>query len=443
MKSIIRALAIILILLSLAVLPVVAVDMNSSEEISTEDESWREKLSFELEDIMESMSEEDTCNVICMRYSLESEEIEAEFKVQTGYDWQMLRAANSEEYEIWVASVLAAKEEELGLAPGGLNQNEGEGLQAIFDASDSYRLLYEDIEREMYAGYEEEFLERHGIDPSRKNPYYGALCSDVFVKATKAEIISMAEDDSCISLLYDDRVFEDEEDIDDDFDFSHDESGDYSEDELISIESFAINLNGDVNADGEVNSLDAALVLKYDAGLIDEFANKAPEYVLSEEAEAQLCRGYYDYYDSQYSLGIPFEESGVEILSYYGNHSGCEVAYFSDYILEDTLAYETHIIAGYVFEYTTGRQIQVYKDGEVYDLTEAYDNGLLTAEDIYKIAIHRGTSPVNTNDRDDSAWESLGLYYSVKNVFGDANFDRMVDNLDAAWILKFDAGLIE
>ncbi|MBQ3195486.1 MAG: hypothetical protein IJB65_03365 [Clostridia bacterium] len=48
----------------------------------------------------------------------------------------------------------------------------------------------------------------------------------------------------------------------------------------------------DANGDGNVNSLDAAAILRYDAGLITEFANAS----FSLEAYIQLCIDYYGYY---------------------------------------------------------------------------------------------------------------------------------------------------
>ncbi len=45
--------------------------------------------------------------------------------------------------------------------------------------------------------------------------------------------------------------------------------------------------NGDVNGDGTVNSLDAAFILKYDAKLIESFPAEAPEESSAEESSAE------------------------------------------------------------------------------------------------------------------------------------------------------------
>lgn len=207
-----------------------------------------------------------------------------------------------------------------------------------------------------------------------------------------------------------------------------------------SFTRFAIELNGDVNGDGDINSLDAALVLRYDVGLVNEFGNSRPIPELTEEVDAELCLAYYEHYFADGNGGYygNFEESGIEISSYLGCYNGYHVAYFLDWFIQDTMAEETIIVAGYVFEYGTGRQHEVIKDGQFYTISQAYENGYLTAEDVYNIAVLRGTSPKEATERDFE-----GRYCRSSNKLGNVNDDRFIDNLDAALILKYDAGLIE
>lgn len=70
----------------------------------------------------------------------------------------------------------------------------------------------------------------------------------------------------------------------------------------------------------------------------------------------------------------------------YGTFSDCYVWFTGgqlDYI-------DVKTVAGYKFIYTSGFTINVEKNGEVYNLQNAYENGLLTKEDIAEIyLIHK------------------------------------------------------
>ncbi len=207
-----------------------------------------------------------------------------------------------------------------------------------------------------------------------------------------------------------------------------------------SIQAFAISVNGDVNGDGKVDSLDAAQVLKRDAGIITEFANKEYDPTLTPEEESAICQGFWE---GCINESGSYESGFVEVLAYYGKYNDWAVAYITG--LEDNGYYHINILNGYVFHYGSGNEDVVVKGTEVYELWEAYESGLLTDEDIYKIAIQQGTVPADLWTDSNEVWipEEDGTYSLVYNIFGDANNDRKVDSLDAAWILKYDAGLVE
>ena len=60
----------------------------------------------------------------------------------------------------------------------------------------------------------------------------------------------------------------------------------------ITVPDLGQRIRGDVSGDGTVNSLDAAQILKYDAMIITSFANAN----FSLEAYIQLCIDYYGHY---------------------------------------------------------------------------------------------------------------------------------------------------
>lgn len=206
-------------------------------------------------------------------------------------------------------------------------------------------------------------------------------------------------------------------------------------------------LYGDVNGDGLVDNLDAAMVLKYDADMIRGFDNQVPKQALTPEVEEMIGRAYYDYYDGLYGITESYEDAHIEVY-YYGNYSGCEVAYITDYVFEESMGYELYIVAGYTFHYTTGRRLSVYKDGAFYTVSDAYEKGYLTARDVFNIALQRGTIPETAIGEDGYLLDEFDNFIgqkeiSVRSIYGDANGDKAVDSLDAAWILKYDAGIID
>ncbi len=209
------------------------------------------------------------------------------------------------------------------------------------------------------------------------------------------------------------------------------------------VEAFAISVNGDVNADGKVDSLDAAQILKYDADIISEFDNKVGETpALTEELEAEICTAFcrprcYAEYPLEVALPLTY------VYSYCGNFEGWDVVMLMHPFAKEEMIW-TSFVGGYGFHYYSGDELIVYKDGNAYWLSDAYNNGYITDSAVYDIAIKCGTLPENL-------WLSLSAGsifedyddYVVRNLFGDANNDRKVDSLDAAWILKHDAGLVE
>ncbi len=188
---------------------------------------------------------------------------------------------------------------------------------------------------------------------------------------------------------------------------------------------------GDVNGDGVVNSLDAALVLKFDADLIEYVPVSEPLEIPDEETVDCIRNDYWTNHLGNTEGGTSVWETTIDdvrISKYYGNVNGCEIVFMEDNYPEIP-AYQTVWVGSHGFVYGVLKEAFAYKDGQFYTFGEAYEGGYLRASDIYTL----GT-------RMPLQWDE-GSYDAVK--MGDCNFDGEINSLDAAWILRYDAGLIQ
>ncbi|MBE6677245.1 MAG: hypothetical protein E7597_00410 [Ruminococcaceae bacterium] len=188
---------------------------------------------------------------------------------------------------------------------------------------------------------------------------------------------------------------------------------------------------GDVNGDKRMDSLDAALMLKYDAGIIEYVPVSEPLDMPDTETVDRIRNDYWTNYLGN-ELGAPgkWETTidDVRISKYYGNVNGYEIVFMEDNYPEQP-AYQTVWVGNHGFRYGVIKEAFAYKDGQFYTFKEAYDAGYLTNDDIYTL----GT-------RMPLEWKGA-TYDGV--IMGDCNFDRQLNSLDAAWVLKYDAKLVE
>ena len=204
-----------------------------------------------------------------------------------------------------------------------------------------------------------------------------------------------------------------------------------------SIEEYMLLLNGDVNGDGRIDNLDAALVLKYNVGTLTEFENKRPtgaplEGVRKDEVISDFI-----------ATDAYLTEESVTVIESYGVYGDCEVFWININGQQDIPTENRIDIGGYFITYHNYFRLHVYKDGEFCGLDTAFNNGLITSEDVFEIMkICGGIYPVEYFDTGyGGIIADLGV--TIINRFGDVNCDRVVDNLDAQLILKYDAGIKE
>ena len=74
------------------------------------------------------------------------------------------------------------------------------------------------------------------------------------------------------------------------------------------------------------------------------------------------------------------------IVKYYGTYNGCVVVMMGDNYTGYTDALWGMEVAGVAFKFKDGNSIRAWKDGKFYTLQAAYEQGLLTQEDLTNIA---------------------------------------------------------
>ncbi|MBQ7826837.1 MAG: hypothetical protein IJ386_01065 [Clostridia bacterium] len=141
----------------------------------------------------------------------------------------------------------------------------------------------------------------------------------------------------------------------------------------------------DYNTDNKVSIFDAACMLKVIAGWDeDNICLKKPtdEFIRQIEVELEVYHANRADPEGRYP-GINYD---VEVHRYYGTYNGAAVIYYEGGGMGYTQAYMTVSIAGYEFSYPDGHTIEVWKDGELYSMNRAYEKGILSKNDVAKIA---------------------------------------------------------
>ena len=114
---------------------------------------------------------------------------------------------------------------------------------------------------------------------------------------------------------------------------------------------------------------------------------------MNEETERRILEDYVNFLREQgYNLEAREELKGLfRIDQYYGTYNGSVVFMFNEW---GWTATHTDTIDGisfhfsYIPTYPGGNAILVWKEGQVYELCEAYNAGFLTREDLETIAFY-------------------------------------------------------
>ena len=125
--------------------------------------------------------------------------------------------------------------------------------------------------------------------------------------------------------------------------------------------------------------------------ILSACANKEPENTnnmveLSKEIEIEIKQTHLDYLLTKNG----YQDTTIDdiyIQKYYGTYNGCVVVMIQDKLSGVNGAIKEATIADVKFYYGSGNiSIQIWKEQKFYELQSAYDQGLLTKEDLKKIA---------------------------------------------------------
>jgi hypothetical protein len=72
----------------------------------------------------------------------------------------------------------------------------------------------------------------------------------------------------------------------------------------------------------------------------------------------------------------------IEIKKYYGTYGGCVAVLMTDNYTGYSQALETEVVDGITIQYFDSNKMLIWKNGNFHHLQEAYDEGLLTKDDL-------------------------------------------------------------
>ena len=134
----------------------------------------------------------------------------------------------------------------------------------------------------------------------------------------------------------------------------------------------------DHNKNGVVDIFDGIIVLEGIIGLGD--CVRMPVEQLDRETKQRIIDDYYVKYNSVLSDSV-----FIEITHCFGIYNGSAALWIDCNEFEYYQMIWEDIVAEYTFSYNDSQQIWIWNEGKFYTVTEAYDNGLLTEDDVGEI----------------------------------------------------------
>jgi len=107
-----------------------------------------------------------------------------------------------------------------------------------------------------------------------------------------------------------------------------------------------------------------------------------PRLELGKEIQNRIRQDYFQGLDNVYG-NITFED--VYVRQFYGVYNESVVVVMWIYGSGTPPAIDTIEVEGFEFEYHTGRPILVWNNGNFYGLQRAYDEGLISMENLEQI----------------------------------------------------------
>jgi len=162
--------------------------------------------------------------------------------------------------------------------------------------------------------------------------------------------------------------------------------------------------------------------------------------VLSSEITNEILEVYLTETNKNYGWNLTIDEVGIE--KYYGTYSECiAVILFNKYIVpreeEVYIKYELEIVVdGVSFLYgpVIGGTIEIYDNGKLYSMQEAYDKGLLKREDLKNIAYYQNEGFILPERTDKSPIEEKILWSgNINEDFDDRTLLIVTDKNYNSW----------
>ena len=107
---------------------------------------------------------------------------------------------------------------------------------------------------------------------------------------------------------------------------------------------------------------------------------------IDQQLASEIKTAYCQYTNKvNYGGEQKFKPGDICILRYDGEVGGCHFVMLGGDEIDYTDAKRNVEVAEYVVMFESGQPLYAYTDGNFYTLKQAYDNGILTDNDIYKI----------------------------------------------------------
>ena len=140
---------------------------------------------------------------------------------------------------------------------------------------------------------------------------------------------------------------------------------------------------------------------------------------MSAETEAEIKRDYLNLYEMVTYPSTTIDD--VSIIKYYGTYNGSVVVKIKFIWMGELQAVTYETIDNITITFPTSNKALVWKDGNFCSLQEAYDNGLLTKDDLERVA---------------GIWPSL--YWQtekqIRQGYADSFIDDPTATADGVWI---------
>ena len=119
-------------------------------------------------------------------------------------------------------------------------------------------------------------------------------------------------------------------------------------------------------------------------GRIEELENK-DKPVLDEAKAAEIKTAYYNL-NKQHFVSEFYTYTAEDVtLTFYGEYNGAYVMFIDTPYLAYLDAITTQVVDGVTFVYGSSHTLDVYNNGSFYSVGEAFENGLLTHNDLVDI----------------------------------------------------------